>query len=373
MDNVSIINDRQCCGCGACAIVCSAGGVSLCLDKNGYYKSCIIEDKCMHCGKCLDICPCKCDPEKVPEASFIGYCRSAEDVWKSSSGGIGYAIAKTYHEKGYAIIGASWSSDFRMVEHIIAADDTDLEKLRKSKYVQSYTPEAFSRIKDFDRVVVFGTPCQIAGLRKLYGHRDGLILVDFDCMGPAGLNLWHKAVDYYESIDGSGIKNIRMRDKKKSWMMYGTRVDYESQGLYWKDKFHDPFCILYHFGKTIQDACIKSCQFQNASLADIRIGDAWNDTNGFSREQIRNGLSIATPITERGNEVLNEISGMVNFYDARRRQNKPTSYVRNERIVECLNDPTKSIQDAVSIYNDVGGGERIRRKISYMLSANETI
>lgn len=374
MDNVSAISVRQCCGCGVCTTICSEkGGVNLRLDKNGYYKRQVNEDKCIHCGKCIEICPCMSEPKSVPEASFAGSCTRAGDARKSTSGGVGYAIARAYMEKGYTIIGAAWSEDFKKVEHIIAESVSDLERLRKSKYVQSYTTDAFKRIKDLEKVVVFGTPCQIAGLRNQYGHREGMILVDFDCMGPAGINLWDKALDYYNSIDGSGITSVRMRDKKKSWMMYGTRIGFRSGRVYWNDKFHDPFCILYHFGRTIQDACTMECRFLNTSLADVRIGDAWSYTDGFSARQIEDGLSIITPLTDLGSDVLHEISDVLYLKEVVRDTQAMPEKAENERLTECINNPDKTIIDAVRIYNDVGVIKRIGRRMSYTLSANERV
>ena len=374
MDNVSVISARQCCGCGICTNVCSGGGgVILCLDNNGYYKRQVNEDKCTHCGKCVEVCPCMSELKIVPGASFAGSCISVGDTRKSASGGAGYAIAKAYMKKGYAVIGAAWSEDFKRVEHIIAESASDLERLRKSKYVQSCTVDAFKRIKDFENVVVFGTPCQIAGLRNQYGHRDGMILVDFDCMGPAGLNLWDKALGYYNSIDGSGIEAVRMRDKKKSWMMYGMGIEFRSGRVYWNDKFHDPFCILYNFGRTIQDACTRDCRFLNASLADVRIGDAWNYTDGFTAGQIRDGLSVITPLTTLGSAVLREISDVFHLKEVVRNTQAIPAAVENERLTECINDPDRTIMDAVRIYHDVGVLRRIGRKISYILSANDRV
>lgn len=372
MDNVSTISVRQCCGCGICTTACS-GGVKLRLDKRGYYKRQVNEDKCTHCGKCIGICPCMSEPKSMPNASVVGSCTSARDARESSSGGAGYAIAKVYMEKGYTVIGAAWSKDFTRVEHIIVESASDLERLRKSKYVQSYTVDAFKRIKDLEKVVVFGTPCQIAGLRNRYGHRDGMILVDFDCMGPAGINLWDKALIYYNSIDDSEIINVRMRDKKKSWMMYGTRIEFRSGRVYWKDKFHDPFCILYHFGRMIQNTCTMECRFLNASLADVRIGDAWNYTDGFTVSQIKDGLSIITPLTALGSDVLCEISDVLYLKEVVRKTQTMPVAVGNERLTECINDPDRTIMDAVAIYNDVRVLKRIGRWISYTLSANERV
>jgi Fe-S-cluster-containing hydrogenase component 2 len=46
------INQEKCIGCGKCVDVCPVGAISM---KDG--KAVIDQSKCIHCGKCLNICP----------------------------------------------------------------------------------------------------------------------------------------------------------------------------------------------------------------------------------------------------------------------------------------------------------------------------
>jgi len=373
MSNISEISDQHCYGCGVCSIVCP-GGANLRLDKDGYYKSQVNENECADCGKCLSICPYHSSPVEIKlSPSFVAYCKKREDVLASTSGGIAHEIASRYLELGYTIIGAAWSEDYKRVEHILVNDRAGLEQLRKSKNVQSYTPDAFSKIKSLEKVVVFGTPCQIAGLRNLYGNREGMLLIDFDCMGPAGLGLWDKYVQYVNKLNTSGIKKLEMRYKKKSWMMYGIYIGYEDKKEYFQDKFHDPFCILYNVARTIQNTCLEDCKFLNASMADLRIGDAWNYADDFGRQQVRDGLSLLTSQTERGNEVLNRISEKVVMMETVRVPNKKTSASYNAAIWESIRNPKDTIINALNIYNSVDIKTKLLRKVSYLLSANDTV
>ena len=350
------------------------GGVKLRTDNYGYYKSQINEDKCTDCGKCLSICPYNNGPEKVTKAdSYVAYPKNREDAIGSSSGGIAHIIARRYLKLGYAIIGAVWSDDYKRVEHVIIRDEDGLEGFRKSKYVQSYTPDAFRQIKLLEKVVVFGAPCQIAGLRNLFGNRSGLVLIDFDCMGPAGLVLWDKYLDHINGKNSSGIKTLEMRNKKYSWMRYGTRVVYGDGREYFKDKYHDPFCVLYHLGHVIQDSCVKECKYLNDSKADLRIGDAWNYTDGYGKEQIRDGLSLISPLTELGEDVLKEIGSEIIIAPVDRIPNNQMQQQCNEKVWVKLRDPSASIMDVLKAYYDAGIITRFTRRISNLLSANDTV
>lgn len=370
--NISKISARQCCGCGVCSTVCS-GGAELYKDRDGYYKSRINGDKCVDCGRCLSACPADHTAEEIKAPSFVTFSRERQDALGSSSGGMAHVIAREYLHKGYAIIGAAWSEDYKRVEHIVVEDETGLERLRKSKYVQSYTPDAFSQITQLEKVVVFGTPCQIAGLRNLYGNRPGMILVDFDCMGPAGLGLWEKYLDYLQQINSSGIASLKMRDKKKSWMVYGTNVAFNDGSKYFKDKYHDPFCILYHLARLIQPTCLADCKYRNSSKADIRLADAWNYADGFTKEQIHDGLSLVTPITDVGKEVFKSIDGEIIAKQADRLPNKSPASDADSRIWDDIRDPNKSLESALALYNSGGAIKKLSRCVSTCLSSNETV
>ena len=370
--NVTKRIGENCCGCGVCTLCCPAG-LELARDKDGYYKSRIDQAECLDCGRCLSVCPQGQPADTVDAPSFVVCGRDGRDALGSSSGGLAHVIARRYLRQGYAVVGAAWSRDFKRVEHIVVRDEAELERLRKTKYVQSFTPDAFAQIGKLDKAVVFGTPCQIAGLRNLCGNKPGLILVDFDCMGPAGLGLWEKYLAFLHRFNGSGIRSLRMRDKKKSWMVYGTDVVFEDGTEYFADKFHDPFCVLYHLARTIQSGCLSNCGYLNRSKADLRVGDAWNYTDGFTRKQIHDGLSIATPLTDRGREVLRAIDGEIVVKSAERIPNKRTHSEADAKLWDRLRDPAASIEDAVAVYNDVGLRKRVSRKLSTALSSHDTV
>lgn len=261
--------------------------MELSLDKDGYYKRSILPERCISCGKCLQVCPADDQVLTIKKTrSYVCYSRDKEVVINSSSGGFAYELAKHYIKKGYTIVGAAWTEKAKEVKHILVQDENELRLLQKSKYVQSSTVDAFKRLKAIDKAVIFATPCQIAGLRKCYSDKKGFLFVDFDCMGPAGYQLWGKYYDYLNAQNLSGIQLLTMRTKKKSWMNYGTHVIYHDGAEYYNDKYHDPFCQLYHFAHLIQDTCT-SCKYLNSTKADIRIGDAWNHIEGFSKNEIK--------------------------------------------------------------------------------------
>lgn len=105
----------------------------------------------------------------------------------------------------------------------------------------------------------------------------------------------------------------------------------------------------------------------------MRIGDAWQYTHGFDRRQITNGLSILTPITQYGEQIVTSISDCMELKPIKRIWQKYAYSTDDGRIVKNLEDESKSVWDAVNIYNNVNITEFAKRQISHLLSLNDTV
>ncbi len=49
-------NKDDCCGCGACYLVCPVKAISMKVDEEGFLYPQIDEGKCLKCGKCVRTC-----------------------------------------------------------------------------------------------------------------------------------------------------------------------------------------------------------------------------------------------------------------------------------------------------------------------------
>lgn len=50
---------ENCCGCTACAVICSQKAISMEKDEEGFQYPKIDESKCICCSMCLKVCPIK--------------------------------------------------------------------------------------------------------------------------------------------------------------------------------------------------------------------------------------------------------------------------------------------------------------------------
>ncbi len=305
------------------------------------------------------------------EESFVTYPRDFESASDSASGGFAWYLGKEALKNGYKVIGAVWDfgGEKITVKGAVAENEAELKLQRKSKYVQADFREASKRIPDYDKVMVFGTPCQIAGLRTIYGNREGLVLVDMDCMGPASQTLLDKYVVYLNKKNSSGIKEIYMRHKKKDWMNYGVKVVFHDGSVYYKSKYKDPFCQLFNFAHTIRKSC-NNCMFVNHSAADIRMGDAWDYLEDLPRKAWRYGASLVSVQTEIGRWWLEKLSDEMVLKKVQREMPKVISHPADERILGSIRDEKQTIEDAVRIYKDKPILWKVKNAVSVLLSRN---
>ncbi|MBC7334109.1 MAG: hypothetical protein H5T85_06620 [Actinobacteria bacterium] len=88
---------------------------------------------------------------------------------ESTSGGVFRTIVETFCDRNYVIFGVAYDSSM-VFKHSFITSKNLINKFQGSKYVQSDVKESYKLVNFFlkkgIKVLFFGTPCQIAGLRS---------------------------------------------------------------------------------------------------------------------------------------------------------------------------------------------------------------
>lgn len=194
--NVSYIHD--CYGCGVCSAVCSKGIISIRLNKNGFYEPFILDfNKCSNCGICLEVCAFTHEAISLKNhqiSSWAAWSNDEDVRRKCSSGGIGFEIGKQLIKQGYHAVGCRYDVKEQRAEHYIATTVEEFVQSIGSKYIQSYTEEAFKQVKrKGQKYPVTGTPCQIDSFRRMirkFRCEENFILMDFFCHCVPSMHAW---------------------------------------------------------------------------------------------------------------------------------------------------------------------------------------
>lgn len=302
----TISENAFCTGCGACNNICSVDAITMKFNTEGFLHPFVDSDKCINCGSCTKICPIL--NLQNNNNSLLGtYAALANDEirFASSSGGAFSVFAKKILQENGVVFGAVWTDEF-LVRHSYIENENDLEKLRRSKYLQSDIGFSFRQVKQFleeDRKVLFvGTPCQIAGLRRFLGllsETEKLITVDFLCFCTPSAELFHRYLEEEFGIDS--VKSVEFRHKEHGWKCNSFKIELKD-GTILKDnpdwQNTDTFQILYHDAVALRNEICENCRFTDfPRQGDITIGDfwgieqhdiSWNDGKGTSLIMVNN-------------------------------------------------------------------------------------
>lgn len=241
--------------------------------------------------------------------AYACYLKDEKALSKSTSGGAFFAFAENVIKAGGVVFGAAFQKDFE-VRHMGVETLEDLEKLRKSKYVQSRIADTYTQARTFlqdGRTVLFsGTPCQIAGLKSYLGKDyDNLLTIDLICHGVPSNKLLKEHIGHLEDMYGS-LKEIQFRDKQNGWGNVSVSYQMEDEkkvAQCYKDDFFYGFDHYYF----LRPSCYE-CQYRRKrSGADITIGDYWGIQKEHSEFTNNNrGISCIIIKSQKGNQLFQD-------------------------------------------------------------------
>ncbi len=313
MNNISDFS--KCSNCGACYNICPVSAISV-NEMGMFYSISVDSEKCTQCGLCKSVCPVN-KPEQKQNliSAYMGYNRDENVVKNSSSGGAFAAIAEYVLKKGGKVFAAAFSKDFRVVE-FKSTDEISLEKLMRSKYVESCVGDSFKKIKgaltDGCTVLFCGAPCQVAGLKRfLTKDYENLITCDFSCEGMASHKTYQEYLAKTEKVLKSPISDVNFRAKLYGWSRHSIKITAENGKSYKNFAMADPY--FYSFigmAINLRDYCIE-CEFPENHYSDIILADFW----AYKRlSKVRNddtGLSLIITNSQKGEKIIDAISCVV--------------------------------------------------------------
>lgn len=309
---------KNCFGCGICASACPRKIIDIRLDAYGFYKPFIDNmDTCIGCHICDDVCAFL-NPDNefpAPKGSYAMWSKNQVSRARCSSGGASLEIARKLMSEGYKFCGVRYDIHKHRAEHFIALSPDETIESCGSKYIQSYTLDAFKKINLKEKYLVVGTPCQIASFRryiKKFKHEDNFVLMDFYCHSVPSMHLWKYYIKTIKNKCGK-IASVSWRDKGNGWhdswciTINNQARDGISENIsdlkYYSSSFSkgDIFYRLFLGDFCSNESCAKSCIYKHLnSRADIRIGDLW----GKTYQNDEKGVSGVVTFTKSGENVI---------------------------------------------------------------------
>ena len=333
MGKPSLCDMEDCTGCFACAQKCPFDAIGI-IVSNGFSFPCIDSVKCRECGICEQTCPVLNKEGRVgnkhTSVDYVYAAYSNDSVrMSSSSGGAFTVMAEKVLADDGIVFGAAWS-DSMSLHHIGVTKLEELDRIRRSKYVQSDTGNTFrqvkSELKAGRKVLYCGTPCQIAGLTNYLKNvnLDNLITIDLICQGVPSPVLFRKYLDEIENETGMITVDANFRTKEKGWrcgllllLLLRGRDIHGKEKIFKRTKKNNSFYNSFMKGYFMRESCY-NCKFKRQSqgyYSDITIGDFWRIGTDIPIK-VRNyekGISAVICNTDKGKTFWGSCKDAINM------------------------------------------------------------
>ena len=318
---IHIADKSQCCGCNACGDACPNQAISFQTDSEGFWYPVVNKSRCIDCGMCEKTCPIV-NIEDLRKNGFsqpvcyAGEHKNMEVIFDSTSGGVFSALADImYRNKGY-VGGAVFKEDFS-VFHYISADKKDLSNIRGCKYNQSNLEGFYTQVHSLllkgEKVLVCGTPCQMAALRAfLRKDYENLILVDFVCNGIDSPKAWRKYLDSFEERYNSKVVYCKPRSTEYGWRNATTKVILENGKHVYETRSKSNFAkICLDTRVACRPSCEGCCFNGFPRISDITLGDFWGIEKINASIDKDLGTSLVMINSRKGEDFFEHVKGRI--------------------------------------------------------------
>lgn len=284
---INILRKENCCGCNACGDVCPKDAIMFVKDNENFEYPVVDKEKCIDCHLCEKVCPV-INVDKLKKNDFDKpICHAAvhknlETRFDSTSGGLFSALAEAMYKLGGYVGGAIWVESDWHIEEFLSNNPDDLPRLRSSKYLQSLSEGFYKNVKQLlvvgEKVLVCGTPCQMAALRAYLKYKDyeNLIIVDFICLGVNSPMVWRRYLDYREQQYGGKVVYVKPKNKEMGWRQLTTKFVFDNGKVLYDTRETSIFTNGYIGTHAYCRPSCYECKFKGfPRMADISIADYW--------------------------------------------------------------------------------------------------
>lgn len=344
-DRIHLCPEEQCTGCAACAGVCGKNAISFTENSEGFLYPQIDYTICVSCTLCQKTCPVL-HPVSIRN-NGVCYAAWSKDInirTHSSSGGLFSEFARNIISQGGIVVGASLDDTTGIVHHIAIDNITDLYKIQGSKYVQSViTADILKLIKrslrNGQKVLFTGTPCQTAGVISLTKNPDNLYTLDVVCHGVPSPK-WFKKI--HDSIRHRIDEFVNYNFRKLSEWCVCANINVKTNGIVKNKELRGPeTCYQDAFlkGYLHRENCYQ-CNYANtARVSDITVADFWGiGSKNPIIDDHKLGCSMLLVNSEKGEQMFADIR---NYIYAEPRDVSETIEAGNEQLLRPSSRPSE--------------------------------
>lgn len=346
-------NKNECCGCTACKTICPKEAITMVKDNEGFLYPQIDSSKCIECKLCIKVCaftekyPKKYNDDDSLDNPIVYAVKHKQELDRSTSrsGGMFVALSDFIIKNNGVIYGAAFDKEFNVLHKRVSTKD-DRDKLKGSKYVQSYMGDTFFQVRqdllDGKYVLFVGTPCQTSGLKSYLKNIDNsrFFICDIVCHGVPSPLLWEENLKFIEEKYNGKIVSVNFRDKSYGWHTHFESYNLDNR----KNKIKSEYYTNLFYKHVIFRPCCEECKFTNLKRpSDITLGDFWGINKVLPNyKNDDKGVSLVLVNTNKGIKWFDEIKDDIYFEEA----------TISNNLQPNLREPSKPLLDRNKFWNE---------------------
>ena len=312
---IELASHNLCTGCRVCADVCPTNSISFTLSDDSIHAFPSINSiTCVHCHRCEKVCV-SLHPERIKkdevyeEKYYLGYNINKEERFLSTSGGVGGALADFALNSGFHVVGAIFDKDWHLY-HTVSKDKGVLPKIRGSKYLLSDMTGVYSKIlslvKSKEKVLFFGTPCQIQALLNIIPdvYKENVVTCGIICHGVNSPLVWNDFVSYLEHKYNSHLRTYNFRSKSKGWGKLWIDFSFDNGKVVSQPAEKNLFHIWFGKHYILRESCFHCLFRKKERYSDICIGDFWGIEKVRADIDYKDGISVVISSSIKGENFL---------------------------------------------------------------------
>ena len=306
---MNISSVRNCYGCMACHDICPRQCIEIKKGKLGHLYPYINEEDCIDCELCIKRCQCESLPKlNAPKRVLASWSKDNQEREQSSSGGLASVIANFFIQQKGVVYGCAFKPPFSF-SHIRCTKPEELNALKGSKYVQSNTIDIYKQIscdlKAKRKILLIGTPCQIAAAKNLFNNEDNLYTIDLVCHGVPSEDILKNSLP--KGLDLQGVNQVEFRMNTK----FQFSIKNDTSTIFSRPLKKDYYLKGFFTGLYYRDSCYACRYAQKSRIGDITLGDFWGVKLDNIEIDLEKGISLCMVNTTAGENMMAQISDRI--------------------------------------------------------------
>lgn len=242
---------------------------------------------------------------------------------KSSSGGIATLLSEHFLKSGNAVSAVAYNYSTHRAEFVLLTDMNDIDIIKGSKYIQSYTGDIFAKSEQWckdnptKKLLFIGMGCQADAFR-MYAEdkkfREQAFIVDIVCHGSPSPLIWSDYITRLEKKYRGKVSYISFKDKRKGWNSPTALC--KIRGI---ERSLSDYVQLFYNQCILRPSC-HVCPYTTVDrLVDMTIGDFWGIEKQLPALDVKDGISLIIIHSDESRKLFEQLQEKIEYWKSEKK------------------------------------------------------